>query len=78
MIAQQVSIINLNMINTIKTTLAEQIVPQQLPSTLKNEILYYYSARYIKTIILEYLKKHMSQAKVPEYPGVTVYLLVFE
>ena len=33
MIAQQMSIINLNMINTIKATLAEQIVPQQLTPT---------------------------------------------
>ena len=30
MIAQKMSIINLNMINTIKSTLVEQIVPQQL------------------------------------------------
>ena len=30
MIAQQICIINLNMINTIKATLAEQIVPQKL------------------------------------------------
>ena len=35
MIAQQMIIINLNMINTIKATLAKKIVPQQLPSTLK-------------------------------------------
>ena len=40
MIAQQMSIINLNMINIIKVTLEEQRVPQQLliPNSQQQEI----------------------------------------